>query len=814
MQLSLNWLKEYIDFDLDPTTVGDILTSIGLEVEGMEMVESIPGGLAGVVVGHVLECDRHPNADRLSLTKVDVGGEEPLQIVCGAPNVAAGQKVLVATVGTTLHPTEGDPFTIKKGKIRGEASVGMICAEDELGLGTSHDGIIVLEDAPAVGTPAREVYELETDYVYEIGLTPNRSDATNHLGSTKDLLATLMVNYEHDGKINLPQVDGFAVNNTDATVAVEVRHTEACPRYSGVSITNLKIGPSPDWMQRRLAAVGVRPINNVVDITNFVLHELGQPLHAFDLEKIAGQKIVVDTLPAGTAFESLDEVERKLLADDLMICDGELQPMCIGGVFGGAKSGVTDATTSIFLEAAHFNAKYIRRSSMKHNLRTDAAKVFEKGSDPNITVYALKRAALLMQELAGGVIASEVVDIYPEPVQPTEVTVRYAQVNDLIGLDMDRDAIHNILDALAMKRTATTDETFTVAVPTNKADVTRPADVIEEILRIYGFNNVPLPGSIQLALTVAPDPDPRIIHNTIGDMLAGQGYYEMMSLSLSESCYYETHLPDVVDELVQVNNTSNVHLNVMRANMVFSGLEAIQRNQNRQEMNLRLYEFGRTYHKNEAGEYDEPNHLSLFLTGARYAESWHNTGVGSVSFFTLKNAVEVILDRLGISGYQQSELEDPVFSYGLRYHRGPQDIVQFGKVDKGLVDEFGLRQEVFYADFNWDRVFKALPKKGIEVQELSRFPSVRRDLALVVDKTVRFSEVEAIAKKQAKKLLQDVNLFDWYENENQLGVGKKSYAVSFVFQDASKTLKDKEVDKQMQQLIRQYEQKLGAHIRS
>ncbi|MEM8526811.1 MAG: phenylalanine--tRNA ligase subunit beta [Bacteroidota bacterium] len=813
MNVSLNWLKEYLQIDLDAEKVGEILTEIGLEVEGMEEVESIEGGLKGVVVGHVLECGQHPNADRLSLTKVDVGNGEPLQIVCGAPNVAKGQKVLVATVGTTLYPTNGDSFKIKKGKIRGEASVGMICAEDELGLGDDHDGIIVLPEETVAGTPASEVYNLESDIVYEIGLTPNRSDATNHLGVAKDLGAALKINYEHTGEVAMPNVSDFKIEKKDAAVEVEVRNYEACPRYAGVSITNLKIAESPDWLKNRLKAVGVRPINNVVDITNFILHEFGQPLHAFDLSKITNNKIIVETLPEGSIFKSLDEVDRKLLATDLMICDGEEKGMCIGGVFGGIDSGVTDETTAIFLESAHFNPKSIRRSSMHHNLRTDAAKVFEKGSDPNICVYALKRAAMMMQELAGGVIASEIVDLYPEKIVPVEITTEYQHVNTLIGEDIPKEKVHEILDALEMEITAKTDNDFTVKVPTNKSDVLRPADIIEEILRIYGLNNVPMSNKISMSLTYGTHPSKQSIRNTVSDLLVGNGFIECMSLSLSQSKYYEELLPVAKEKLAFIHNTSNVHLDIMRTNMLFSTLETIVHNQNRQQSDLRLFELGRTYEKLEGENFKETEHLSVALTGKRDAESWLSDNNKAVDFYTLKAYVQKILSRFGLESYQESDADGEQFAYGVKYHRGQQVIVNFGKVSAKLAKALGVKTDVFYADFQMESLFKVARKSKLIVEEPGKYPSTRRDLALVVAQSVKFQDIATLAQKTGKKLLKAVNLFDVYENEEQLGAGKKSYAISLTFEDAEKTLKDKEVDKVVNKLIGQYEQQLGAVIR-
>ncbi len=812
MKVSLNWLKSYLDIQLSPEDVGDLLTSIGLEVEGMEVVESIKGGLRGVVVGHVTVCGKHPNADKLSLTKVDVGQGEELQIVCGAPNVAQGQKVLVATVGTTLYDAEGRDFKIKKGKIRGEVSQGMICAEDELGLGDDHDGIIVLpEDAP-IGQPASDYYQIENDVVYDIGLTPNRSDATAHIGVAKDLAAALRINRELDVAVKMPDTSGFKVDNQEVSIDVKVENTTACPRYTGVTISGIKVSESPDWLKQRLTTIGQRPINNIVDITNFILHELGQPLHAFDTDKIGGNRILVKTLPEGTAFTTLDEVERKLTTTDLMICDGESKGMCIGGVFGGIGSGVTDNTTSIFLEAAHFNAKWIRRTSMHHLLRTDAATCFEKGSDPNITRYALERAALLIQELAGGTISSEVVDIYPEPVAKVEIDVKYKRVSRLIGVDIPVTEIKAILAALEMDILTEDADGLRVAVPTNKADVLREADVIEEILRIYGFNKVPISDQLRSTIVISEKPNPHQLRNHAADMLATQGFHEIMAVSLTESRYFQDILPMPEAELVYVNNTSNSHLDVMRPTMLFSGLEAVVHNQNRQHADLRLFEFGKSYRRTE-DDFKETNHLSLFLTGRREAESWQNNGTQGTSFYQLKAYVELVLRKLGISGYQESDLQDEVFTYAMNYHRGPRSLVRFGKVQASIQRALSIKQEVFYAIFDWDAIFKALKKHKVEVKDLTKYPSVRRDLALIIDNSTKFGDIANIARKTGKSLLKAVNLFDIYENEDQLGAGKKSYAVSFVFEDPTKTLKDKEVDKIMNKLIQSYEQQLSATIR-
>lgn len=811
MNVSLNWLKDYTEINLDADKVSEILTEIGLEVEGQEEKESIEGGLRGLVVGHVVECGKHPSADRLSLTKVDVGADEPLQIVCGAPNVAAGQKVIVATVGTMLYPHEGDSFKIKKGKIRGEVSMGMICAEDEIGLGNSHDGIMVLPEDTKVGTAASEYFKVKTDTVYEIGLTPNRSDATNHIGVAKDLAAAIKINYEGTGAVTMPDISAFKVNNNDLAIEAEVLNTDACPRYAGVCIKGVKVGESPEWIKNKLRAIGVRPISNIVDITNFILHELGQPLHAFDYNKIAGKKIIVQTLPQGSKFLSLDEKERELTDKDLMICDGDGNGMCIGGVFGGLNSGVTEKTTDIFLESAHFNAGWIRRTGFYHDLRTDAERVFEKGSDPNICLFALKRAALLIQELCGGEIASEIIDVYPEPVAKKEIKVSYDYINKLIGVEIPKESMFSILDALEMNVLNKTEETFTVAVPTNKADVLRPADVAEEVLRIYGLNKVPFPAKISTSLTYGEYPAPQRIRNQAADYLAANGYNEMMALSLSRSRYYKEILPREDDTLVWVNNTSTVELDIMRPTMLFGGLEAIVRNQNRQNADLKLFEFGRTYEPKGEGFY-EPEHLSIFVTGNRFPENWHDAAK-EVDYFALKAQVNNLLSRFGISGYQETAVTDEVFSYGLKYHRGSNVLVTFGKLQGKLLKEMSIKNAVYFADFNWTAVFKALKKNEINVETLNPNPSVRRDLALVINKDISFNQIIGIAKKNAKKLLKDVNLFDVFEDESKLGEGKKSYAVSFVFEEQGKTLNDKQIDKIMQQLMKKYEADLGAVIR-
>ncbi len=824
MKISYNWLKEYIALDMPVEQLSDILTEIGLEVEGVETVESVKGSLQGLVVGFVKECGKHPNADKLSLTKVDVGTGEDLQIVCGAPNVAQGQKVIVAQVGVTVHPTNGEAFKIKRTKIRGIESLGMICSEDEIGLGTSHDGIMVLPEELPVGFLAKDCFDIEIDTVFEIGLTPNRSDATSHIGSAEDLAAALKINYGHDGKVNWPKIDNFQVASNDLTVKVEVENKELCPRYSGVSIKGIKVGDSPTWLVNRLNAIGIRSTNNVVDITNYVLHEYGQPLHAFDLAQIEGNTIKVKTLPEGTKFTTLDEVERSLSAEDLMICDGASNGMCIAGVFGGLKSGVTETTTDIFLESAHFNAKSNRRSSTRHLLRTDAAKVFEKGSDPNRTVVALKRAALLIQEVAGGEIASDIVDLYPETIEPRVIEVRVSNVNRLIGSTMNADEVRAILQALNIEikeELSFFDSTrsdndvidgFMVAIPTNKADVLREVDVIEEILRIYGFNKIEIKEKVNSSLAYSPKPNPHKISNIAGDFLASIGFNEMMALSITQSKYYEKVLTVAKEDRVFINNTSNQHLDLMRPEMLISALEAVRHNQNRQSPDLSFFEFGKSYKKVENG-YAEQKHLSLVMTGRRKQESWLEKGEEKVSFYTLKSVVDNLLQRLGLKGYKIDSLDNEKLTYGLSYARGRDVLVEYGQVRKKVLKAMDIKQDVFYADFNWDVILKALQNQKIVFEEMPKYPSVRRDLALVIDKTVAFSQIEGIAKKQGKKILESINLFDVYEHEEKLGKDKRSYSVSFIFRDPKRTLKDKDVEGVMKKIMTNCEAKLQAVIR-
>lgn len=812
MKISLNWLKKYLDLPLDPEKIGDLLTSLGLEVEGLEKIEAGHNGLAGIVVGKVLTCEKHPDADRLSLCTVDIGGNEPLSIVCGAPNVAAGQKVLVATAGATVLGKDGESFVIKSGKIRGAASEGMICAVDELGLGEDHSGILVLDEQARVGLPAKDQLGLQEDWIYEIGLTPNRSDATNHIGVARDLYAALVVRHGFTGGINLPQVGHFLAAAQTRPVTVIVENERACPRYSGVSISGIKVGPSPEWLRQALTAIGERSINNVVDATNYILHEMGQPLHAFDLDKIDGQTIRVKTLADQTSFVTLDEVERKLDPEDLMICDGNSTPLCIGGVFGGLTSGVTESTTSIFLESAYFDPGFIRRSSTRHNLRTEAARIFEKGADPEGTVYVLERAALLICELTGGEIASSVVDVYPEPVTPVRVDVRLSRVRMLTGIDLDMAEVHRVLAALGMPVLSEKNDTFTVQVPGNKSDVLREVDVIEEILRVIGYDRVPDPGKMVVSVQNSPKPDPAKLRDKVAAMLSARGFQEAMSLSLDQSARYEKIAPEVVGSIVYIHNTSNVHLDSLRADLMPNMLENILRNRNRQNHDVRLFEFGKTYSRDGAS-FTETNRLILAMTGRREAESWLNSGREQSDLYTLKTEVESILQFLRIQGWQERGSEGQGLEPGVVWARGPREMVRMGAVSGEWLELMDIDQPVWVADLNWDVLLGFIPGKDPETESLSRFPEVRRDLALVVDQSVPYQEIEALARKTEKKLLKGVNLFDVYMSEEHLGKGKKSCSVSFRFADPERTLTDQDIDDVMSRMIAGYESKLGAVIR-
>jgi len=820
MKISYNWLKEYIHIDLDPEQVAEILTNTGLEVEGLEKIETVKGGLQGVLTGEVMSCEKHPDADRLSVTTVDIGTGELLPIVCGAPNVEKGQKVVVATVGTTLYTGETS-FEIKRSKIRGQVSMGMICAEDELGLGESHEGIMVLPDDTEIGIQARDYFRIEEDYVFEIGLTPNRSDAMSHIGVARDLQAVLNIqNPNNPISLIKPCVDGFRPDNNDLQVEVVVEDQEACPRYSSLVITDVQVKESPDWLKNRLIAIGLRPINNMVDISNFIMHETGHPTHFFDLEKIKGHKVVIRKEPAGTKFTTLDEEVRELSGMDLMICN-ESDGMCIAGVFGGLDSGVTEKTKNVFLESAYFDPKTTRRTARFHRLNTDSSFRFERGADPNATLYALKRAAMLIKELAGGTIASEINDVYPNPINSWEVKVTFKNIDRLIGKKLDHDQIKDILIWVGMEIIAEDDDGLTVEVPTYKNDVTREADVIEEILRIYGYNNVEFPDQLRSSLSYIEKPDREKVQNQVADFLTNNGFAEIMSNSLTKADYAKTLGFLNPDHDVKIYNPLSTDLNVMRQGLLTSGLEAVLYNQNRKNLNLKLYEFGSVYSQDKSkadatdvlARFNESVHLSLFLTGNQNNESWHRP-TQDVDFWGIKFFILKIFERLNIDpqNLTESQVSNQVFEMGLMYEQNNKPVVSFGKLAKNLLKAFEIKQDIYYADIYWDTVLELLKRHKISYVPVSKYPEVRRDLALLVDKDVMYSDLERLALKIEKKLLKKVNLFDVYEGD-KIEAGKKSYALSFILQDETKTLTDKIIDKTMQRIITAYERNMNAIIR-
>jgi len=821
MKISNNWLKNYLTLDLHPEKVSRILTDIGLEVESIEQYESLKGGLLGVLIGEVITCEKHPNSDHLSVTTVDVGRPEYLHIVCGAQNVAAGQKVPVATIGTTLY-SGNEPFEIKKSKIRGELSEGMICAEDELGIGTSHDGIMVLDPSAKIGTSAKEFFGLYEDAVYEIGLTPNRSDATSHYGVARDLAAALNNRKEEKGgvSLNLPDVSAFKTDNHDLQIEVIVESPEACPRYSGVTIKGVKIAPSPEWLQNNLKAIGLRPINNVVDVTNFVLMELGQPLHAFDADRIKGDQVVVKKLAKGTKFVTLDEVERELVADDLMICNAD-EGMCIGGVFGGIHAGVSDNTINLFIESAYFDPTHIRKTAKAHGLKTDASFRFERGTDPNATIYALKRAALLIKEVAGGQISSDIVDIYPTFINNREVEINFEHVNKVIGKEIDPAIIKSILESLEIKVLKQHNEGMLLSIPTFKVDVTREADVIEEILRIYGYNNIEIGDRLNATLSYRPKPDTEKLRNTIADLLASNGYSEIMTNSLTKVDYYQANEEFPIEKSVKILNPLSRDLGVMRQTLLFGGLESVAYNINRRVADLRFFEFGNVYNINpdKADEtsvtkrYTERQQLAIYLTGRKENENWKNND-HQVDFFDLKRIVLTILARLGVAEKDivAETLSGKSIPQGLRLKVRQKAIAELGILSEKLLKQFDLKHTVYYAVIQWDDLLKICGNHKITFSEISKYPEVRRDLALVLDKEITFADIQRIAGQYGKKMLRKVNLFDVYEGD-KIEKGKKSYAVSFILQDEDKTLAEKEIDSFMNRLMIAFEKDLGAVIR-
>lgn len=798
MKISYNWLKNFIDIaDRTPDEISLILTDIGLEVESVEKVQSIPGGLEGLVVGEVLTCERHPNADKLQITTVNVGAAEPLHVVCGAPNCRAGLKVIVAPPGTTCHPLSGEPFKITKSKIRGEVSEGMLCGEDEVGLGTSHEGIVELPAGTVPGLLVKDFYEMEDDFCFEIGLTPNRADAASHLGVARDLAAYFR---QELLPINTETVEEVAATGT----AVEVQSAEDAPRYAGVNISGITVAESPAWLKEKLQVIGVRPINNVVDVTNYILHDLGQPLHAFDQSKIVGNNVIVRKANEGELFVTLDEVERKLSAEDLVIADAE-KAMCIAGVFGGAESGVTESTTDIFLESAYFHPVTVRKTAKRHGLKTDSSFRFERGTDPNMPVIALKKAAALIQEVAGGKISSSIVDQYPAPVDAFRFEVSYDRVQRLIGKAIPTEDIRSIIQSLGIGIEHETAETLSVAVPPFKVDVTREVDVIEEVLRIYGYNNIELGTQIKASLNTVQKPDREVILNQVADLLIANGYREILSNSLTKEAY-----ADNVETSVKLLNPLSSDLDTMRQNLLFSALTAISYNQKRKSADLKIFEFGQAYHLIE-DKYKETQHLALALTGRQQAEQWNHQDAPT-NFYVLKGIIDGIIKRLRIDGVRVEDSSSDYFSYGLDYKKGEKVLVSFGEVSKANLKKADVDRPVFFAQFDWNMVLKVMGKKSIKFQEISKFPAVRRDLALLLDESIRFEQLRMIAQRTEKKLLKEVSIFDVYKGD-KLPEGKKSYALSFTLQDENQTLTDKQIDGVIQKLITNFEKEVGAEVR-
>ena len=807
MKISYNWLKQFIKTDWTSEQTSTLLTDLGLEVEGVEKFQSVKGGLEGIVVGHVLTCVQHPNADRLKVTTVDIGTGTAVQIVCGAANVAAGQKVPVATIGTTLYDADGNAFVIKKGRIRDQESHGMICAEDELGLGSSHEGIMVLNEDLIPGTPAAQVFNIENDEVFEIGLTPNRADAMSHMGVARDLRAG-MLQQNISTEFITPSVSNFRVDKRILKMDISVQDAKLAPRYCGVTISGITVKPSPDWLQNRLKSIGITPKNNIVDITNYVLHELGQPLHAFDASKIKGNKVIVKTLPAGTKFVTLDDVERTLHEEDLMICD-ENGPMCFAGVLGGKNSGVKENTSTLFLESAYFNPVSIRKTAKRHTISTDASFRFERGIDPTITEYALKRAANLIIELAGGEITSDISDFYPKKMEDYSVVLNYNKAAKIIGEELPKETIKKILASLDIKINSVSDVGLGLTIPNYRVDVQRDVDVIEEILRVYGYNNISFSKKLNASVTNSPRNEDYKMQNTVGSLLTGLGFNEMMANSLTSPDYFKLSA-DLKEEFnITMLNPLSRDLSSMRQSLLFSGLEALSYNINRRSSDLKFYEFGKTYHKMPSG-YEEPKHLSLFVTGNATAESWTNPQKVS-DFFLFKGYITLVLSRFGLDKIQTEPTTSDIFAEGLSYYMGPTKLVDFGTVKKSIAKAFDIKQEVFYADFNWDAVLKLVGSK-IKFTDIPKYPEVRRDLALLVDESVQFDSIYNIARQTEKSLLKKIDLFDVYQGAN-LPEGKKSYAVGFTIQDATKTLTDVQIDKIMSKLQKNFETELNAVLR-
>ncbi|NVO02755.1 MAG: phenylalanine--tRNA ligase subunit beta [Bacteroidetes bacterium] len=817
MKISYNWLKQYIKTDIAINDMAQMLTDCGLEVESIETFQTIKGGLKGFVIGEVKSKEKHPDADRLSITTVDVGGDELLNIVCGAPNVDVNQKVVVATIGTIIYSEKGD-FEIKKSKIRGAASEGMICAEDEMGIGHSHDGILVLPAEAKTGTPANEYFKIEDDFIFEIGLTPNRADAVSHIGVARDLAAVLNAK-GISNQLTKPNNENFTIDKKNTPIEIIVEDSFACPRYSGITIVGVEVKESPDWLKNRLKSIGLRPKNNIVDITNFVLHETGQPLHAFDAGKISGNKVIVKKLAQGTKFHTLDEVERELSNEDLMICNGS-EGMCIAGVFGGISSGVNENTKSIFLESAYFDSVSIRKTSKFHGLKTDASFRYERGADPNITIYAAKRAASLIKEIAGGEI-TDLVDIYPKPIENFKVEINYSNVFRLIGKEIDKDLIKKILISLEIVILLETENGLMLSIPPFKVDVQREVDVIEEILRIYGYNNVETPHKIRLSLNNFEGVDREKMRNLVSDYLSSNSFSEIMCNSLTKSEYYQDNSLLKIENCVKILNPLSKYLDVMRQTLLYGGLETVSFNQNRKNFNLKLYEFGKSYHfylekdssENDLAKYKEQEHLMLMVCGSEIPETW-NSKERPTDFFFVKSFVMSILSRIGVKekNIQENYFKNELFSEAIEINVNEKKVAEFGLLSSTLTKNSDIKTPVYYADLNWDALLKLSTKNKVKYTEIPKYPEVRRDLALLLDREIQFSEIAKLAKQTEKQLLRKVSLFDVYQGD-KIDSGKKSYAVSFIIQDFEKTLQDKDIEKVMSKLTKAFEENLKAVIR-
>jgi phenylalanyl-tRNA synthetase beta chain len=812
MKVAYNWLKEYADFNISVNRLSELLTDSGLEVEGVEKFQAIEGGLEGIVIGEVITCEKHPNADRLTVTTVDVGEADDLPIVCGAPNVAVGQKVAVARVGTILYPTKGEPFKIKRGKNRGEVSEGMICAEDEMGLGTDHDGILVLPDHAEIGKPLSTIYNVGEDWTIEIGLTPNRAESASHIGVCRDLIALSVVmddlNVE---RINWPDVSNFAMDNYALPIQVVVENTEACPRYSGLTMTDIKVGPSPEWLQRKLRSIGLSPINNVVDISNFVMHESGQPLHIFDANAIKGNQVVIRTEKEGTKFTTLDEAERKLDADDLMICNAE-EGMCIAGVFGGLTSGVTETTTNIFIESANFNPVWIRKAAKRHGLNTDASFRFERGVDPNLTIFALKRAALLIKEIAGGNISSEIVDVYPDPIPERELELSYEETDRIIGIEIDRLLLRKIIKALGIEIIGDDGNILKLKIPHYRVDVEREIDVIEEILRIYGYNNIPIPDQYRSSVNYLTGPDHESMLNKVSDHLTSLGFLECKANSLTSSKYYADSSVFSDSQTVKLKNPLSSDLDVMRQTLLFGLLEGITLNQNRQNPDLKLYEFGKVYWQDNGKTYEQ-NRLALAITGKRFSETWAVPHL-DVSFSDLNGYARSILNLLNYGNLRMVEQSKTVDIYdkGFTENLNGKFLVHRGILKRDLLDHFDIRQDVYYAEINWDLFYTKAHNRQIKFNAPPKYPQVRRDLSLLINTNTTFSDIKKSIESVDNHLIKNIILFDVFEGK-KLPEGKKSYGIGLVFQHPKKTLTDKQVDRVMVKITSQLEEKLGAELR-